>query len=172
MSEPWSENLKNAYNLDDIHSPGNAAILLSTLVKRIVPTKNNQSEYFRKDTHEIIRVAKVAKLDSSKSLTPLSNINKVVTTTKIKSKNAKKVARRVASPPSTTLKTSEIFCLKKLKNNLKVDPQDCSYGPTCKFSHREPNTTNKVEIQRIIGNKNHPGSVLDKTKIHDALALL
>jgi len=41
MSEPWSESLKVAYNLQNIHSPGNAALLLTTLVNFIVPTRTN-----------------------------------------------------------------------------------------------------------------------------------
>jgi hypothetical protein len=173
MSEPWSESLKTSYSLIDIHSPGNAAILLTTLVKQIVPTRTNQSEYLRKESLQIIRTTKVAKLDSNATITPISNNNvKAVTTAKNKNKRAKKAAKKLTPLPSTTPKPLEIFCLKKLKNILNVDPQDCTYGAACRFSHRVPNTANKGEIQGIIGNKNHPGSVQDKTKIHDALALL
>jgi len=48
MSEPWSENLENAHNLDNIHSPGNAVIPVATLVKRIVRTKNNHLSTFER----------------------------------------------------------------------------------------------------------------------------
>jgi hypothetical protein len=67
MSEPWSESHKIAYNLQDIHSPGNAALLLTTLVNLIVPTRTNQQEFIRKETKSIKRVPKTGKLDKEKS---------------------------------------------------------------------------------------------------------
>jgi hypothetical protein len=73
MSEPWSENDKLDYDLPDIHSPGNAAALLTTLVKLVVPLKGNQLEFIRKESDTVTRVSQTGKLDKDKTSTPVSN---------------------------------------------------------------------------------------------------
>jgi hypothetical protein len=73
------------------------------------------------------------------------------------------------SPKQTT---SEVFCLIRLMNTLKISTTDCHFGLGCRNSHRKPNKANKSELQKIIGNKSHHGSAKVKLDIHNALNLL
>ena len=171
MSEPWSEGLKVAYNLQDIHSPGNAALLLTTLVSLVVPTRANQTEFLRKESKSIKRVSKTGKLDKEKANTP--NINDKKTTTG-KLKRERRAARKLlpSLAPTPNKVSSTNYCLRKLKKVLKLSPLDCSFGTQCRYLHTVPTSVNKVEIQGVIENVAHPGSQSEKKSISDALALL
>ena len=172
MSEPWNEGLRLFYKLDDIHSPGNAALLLTFMFNNIVPSKSNEQEFRRKESKTIIRSNNSTKVNtiSSSQLIPVSNTN--LKKTKKKSRKARKVAGTITTslPPKQT--ATEVFCLVHLMHALKLSPTDCHFGLSCRNSHREPTKTNKSELQKIIGNQNHHGSVQVKSSIHDALALL
>jgi len=162
MSEPWSEGLKVAYNLQDIHSPGNAATLLTTLVNLIVPTRTNMQMFSWKETNSIKRVSKIGKLNKDK--TNANDQKKDVKTSKIKLKRERKAARKLLSSPIPTINkvTSTNYCLKRLKKALKLSPLDCMYGAQCRYLHTIPTSTNKAEIQGVIEDTAHPGSISEK----------
>ena len=172
MSEPWSENDKLDYDLPDIHSPGNAAALLTTLVKFLVPLKGNQQEFIRKKSGTVTRVTKTEKLDKDKTSTPVSNDKNKASKSKNKLKRDRRVANKSLPLPVTNKVPSANYCLRRLKKALNVSPQDCSFGVQCRFLHTIPTSANKVEIQGVIGNVAHPGSQSEKKLINDALALL
>jgi hypothetical protein len=173
MSEPWSENDRLDYNIPDIHSPGNAAALLTTLVKLVVPLKGNQQEFIRKESGTVTRVPKTGKLDKDKTSTPVSNDkNKASKSNKNKLKRDRRAANKSLPLPVTNKVPSANYCLRRLKKALNVSPLDCSFGVQCRFLHTIPTSANKVEIQGVIGNVAHPGSQSEKKLINDALALL
>ena len=167
MSEPWNENDRLDYNIPYIHSPGNAAALLTTLVKLVVPLKGNQQEFIRKESGTVTRVPKTGKLDKDKTTTPVSNDKNKASKSKNKLKRDKSLPLPVANKVA-----SANYCLRRLKKALNVSPLDCSFGVQCRFLHTIPTSANKVEIQGVIGNVAHPGSQSEKKLINDALALL
>ena len=113
MSEPWSKSLKEDYGLNDIHSPGNAADLLTILVKSIIPKKENQAAFLRKTSLSINRNSKVGISDKAIPATTKPNDkDKAAKATKNKRKKDKKVASKIAPNHSTNSKPSEIYCLK------------------------------------------------------------
>jgi hypothetical protein len=179
MSEPWNEGLKLVYQLDDIYSPGNAALLLSRMFERIKPLRENEQEYRRKLSKYVKRNPKSGKNLGSltQSITNLignSKLNKAVNN---KLRKVNKVAGTTTTviPPArvvTKQPSTEVFCFRQLKNALKLSTTACHFGLKCRNSHREPTKLNKTEIQKIVGGINHPGSSSDKSNIHDALALL
>ena len=179
MSEPWNEGLKLVYQLDDIHSPGNAALLLSSMFERITPLKSNEQEYHRKLSKYVKRNSKSGKNLGAitQSITNLIGSSKLNKAANNKLGKVNKVARTATTviPPArvvTKQPSNEVFCFRQLKNALKLSTTACHFGLKCRNSHREPTKLNKTEIQKIVGGINHPGNNLDKSNIHDALALL
>jgi len=129
-----------------------------------------------KETKSIKRVSKAGNLDKERISTPMTNDKKKdVKTSKNKLKRErKKAAKKLPSSPvlATTQVTSTNYCLRKLKKSLKLSPLDCSFGAKCRYLHTTPTTANKAEIQGVIENAAHPGSLTEKKSISDALALL
>jgi hypothetical protein len=173
MSEPWSEGLKLSFKLDDIHSPGNAALLLTCMFDRIKPEKSNEMAYITKESKTVIRNSKAVKATTipNSQISPVDN-SKTQKAAKNKLRRMKKAAGTAPLnvPPKQT--ASEVFCLIHLMNALKLSTTDCHFGLGCRNSHREPTKATKTEFQKIIGNQNHQGSPKVKSSIHDALALL
>jgi hypothetical protein len=173
MKEPWSEGLKFVHKLDDIHSPGNAALLLTSMFNNIKPSKSNEQEFRWKESKLLIRNNKSGKtiLPTSSQINPVDN-SKLKKAAKNKLRKAKKAIGTTAIQPSPKQTASEVFCLIRLMHALKISTTDCHFGLGCRNSHREPCKANKSELQKIIGNKNHHGSAKVKSDIHDALNLL
>jgi hypothetical protein len=173
MSEPWNEGLKLFYKLDDLHSPGNAALLLTFMFDNTKPSKTNEQEFRIKESKSLITINKSNKIISSPSSqsNPVDS-SKLKKAAKNKLRKAKKVLGPATFTPSPKQTTSEVFCLIHLMNALKISTTDCHFGLGCRNSHREPNKANKSEFQKIIGSKSHHGSANVKSDIHDALNLL
>ena len=173
MSEPWNEGLKLFYKLDDLHSPGNAALLLTNMFNSILPNKTNEQEYLRKESKTVLRNNKSNKI-TSQPPSQISTVDNSKTQKAVKNKlrKAKKAAGTATANFPPKQPASEVFCLIHLMNALKISTTDCHFGLGCRNSHREPTKANKSEFQKIIGNQNHHGSPKVKSSIHDALALL
>ena len=125
-----------------------------------------------RETKSIKRVSKTGKLNKDKTNT--NDRKKDVKTSKTKLKRERKAAKKLLSStiPITNKVASSNFCLKKLKNTLKLSPMDCSFGAQCRYLHTIPTSANKAEIQGVIEDAAHPGSISEKKLISDALALL
>ena len=167
MGEAWTATQTTFYNIPNLHEPGNAAQLLTTMFNKITPDLSRQQEYIRSVTGKIVR-----------TIGPKSNAAPQVHKTPIKKKQG--AHSSLSKPPIQTKPLVKLskgsVCLTHLKFKLGITQVDClkltATGIPCGHAHRTPTKGNKKELQQIIGQVGHHGGTAERGQIHMELAKL
>jgi hypothetical protein len=167
MGEAWTATQTTFYNIPNLHEPGNAALLLTTMINKITPDFSRQQEYRRSVSEKIVRVTG-----------PKSHTAPQVHKTPIKKKQGAHLSH--TKPPIQIkghVKLSKgSLCLIHLKFKLGMTQVDCpkltATGTPCGHAHRTPTKGNKKELQQIIGQVGHHGGTAERGLIHIELAKL